>query len=75
MEEMVHGVNLWGQLLPEKVQMEVLGSELLSGSIKRAIQLILKAKHFIQKKWQRTGLKKEKSRFKKIQIYYLAKNN
>lgn len=25
---------------------------------KKAIQLILKAKHFIQKKWQKTGLKK-----------------
>ena len=75
MEKMVHGVNLWGQLLPEKVQMEVLVTELLSGSTKKVILLILKAKHFIQKKWQKTGLKKEKLRFKKIQTFYLAKNN
>lgn len=41
---------------------------------KKAIQLILKAKHFIQKVAE-NWLKKEKSRFKKIQIFYLAKNN
>ncbi len=58
MKKMVHGVKLWGQLLPEKVQMEVLVTELLSGSTKKVILLILKAKHFIQKKWQKTGLKK-----------------
>ncbi len=49
MKKMVHGVKLWGQLLPEKVQMEVLVTELLSGSTKKVILLILKAKHFIQK--------------------------
>jgi hypothetical protein len=75
MEKMVHGVNLWGQLLPEKVQMEVLVTELLSGSTKKVILLILIAKHFIQKKWQKTGLKNEKLSYKKIQTFYLAKNN
>ncbi len=67
---MVRGVNLWGQLLPEKVQMEVLITELLSGSTKRAIQLILKAKYFIQKKWQKTGLKK-RSRDSRKSRYFI----
>lgn len=33
------------------------------------------SKTFHSKKWQKTGLKKEKLRFKKIQKFYLAKNN
>ncbi len=67
---MVRGVKLWGQLLPEKVQMETLVTALLSGSIKKAIQLILKAKHFIQKKVAENWLKKKRSRDSRKSRYF-----
>ena len=54
---MVRGVKLWGQLLPEKVQMETLVTALLSGSIK-GYPAYSESKTFHSKKWQKTGLKK-----------------
>lgn len=47
---MVHGVKLWGQLLPEKVQMEVLVTELLSGSTKKGYPAYSESKTFYSKK-------------------------
>ncbi len=57
--------KLWGQLQQGKGQMVKLTIVLRFESIERAFLLSLKVKHFTQRGWLKTGLRNQRSKFKK----------